>query len=170
MAGGLRPAAEAHFVRLLPLGIRTSMLLRVLRGAFGTALLWAIVWLPVGAAFGLLLNAGHPGDVIPPSVLLMVAMGGAWGGVSGAIFAGLLALAERKRTIADLSLIRVAAWGAVGCASLPVLLALHYLSREDLLALRADAMFLGIVLVVSGLLGAACAAGTLTLARRAPGA
>jgi hypothetical protein len=145
------------------------MLLRILRGVLGTALLWAVVWLPVGAAFGLLLNAGQRGNVIPPSVLWMVTMGGAWGGVSGVIFAGLLALAERRHTIADLSLIRVAAWGAVGCASLPVLLALHYLPREDLLALRADAMFLGIVLVVSALLGAACAAGTLTLARRAPG-
>ena len=82
--------------------------LRRIRGIIGTGLTWAAAWIGLGAVLGAL--AGYP-----LTYLFRIAMSNSVGGfIAGASFAAILSVTERKRTLADLSLKRVALWGAVG--------------------------------------------------------
>lgn len=146
-------------------------LLRRLRGVASTALLWAATWGLVGAAayavMGIpgALAEGRPLSVgaLVPSVLIGALFLSVYGLLSGAAFAGVLMLAERGRGIQDLSIRRVATWGAVGgIGILSLNAALIYLQGGGI---PNDMMP---VLAIMGLLGAGCAAGSLALARRAP--
>ncbi len=140
-----------------------------LRGILGTALTWAVVWLPVGVVMALIaLNAR--GDVIclycppfwewfPPFLLSWTL----WGAVSGAVFAIVLMIAERRRSLAELSFTRTALWGALGSLALPAAL----MARDGFVRgvlIEGGLMFLPLVLIAG--LGAACAAGTLRVARQ----
>ena len=146
---------------------------RRLRAAGTIAVMWALVWLPIGLALALY-AARHPPDpsnVIarPVDVPWFVAAWTLWGAVSGGVFAVLLALAERRRTLGELSLPRMALWGAVGAATLPTALTLIDVVQAPL-SLRLYDWRLGLTgLTVSAVLGGACAAMTLALARRRVG-
>lgn len=70
--------------------------------------------------------------------------------VSGVCFGLLLSFAESRRTIVDLSLIRVAIWGILGSAALPLLTGM----QNHLILFTCP-------------LGAAFAAATVAIARRA---
>lgn len=145
-------------------------MLRKLRAALVIAGIWAIVWMPMG--FALALYAGsrspQPTDVIarPVSLPLFVSVWTMWGGASGVLFALILGLAERRRTLASLSLVRTVVWGAIGCVTLPAALTI-----VDVLTTPAGLRgytwrFPLAALAVSAALGAACAAATLAVARR----
>jgi len=144
-----------------------AMLLRRLRGIMGTAAFWGLIWLPIGVVLELLL-ARQPTDVLPPPFLVMIGVFTGWGAVSGASFAVVLAIAERNHALADLSLLRVGVWGAVGCVLLPALLIALDLHHTSSPSIGYDWGYAGSLLAVCGVLGAICAAVTLTLARRAP--
>ncbi|HEV2146890.1 MAG TPA: hypothetical protein VGR37_05790 [Longimicrobiaceae bacterium] len=145
--------------------------LRRLRGIASTALLWAATWGIVGtAAYAVLgvrwtLDAGRPLSVgeIAPYALTGTVFFAVYGLLGGASFAGVLLLVER-RGIQSLTFPRIAAWGGLGgIGVLLVNLVLVYLGEGVVLDDTLSA------LLVMGLLGAGCAAGSLALARRAPG-
>jgi len=145
-------------------------MLRKLRAALVIAGIWAIVWMPMGLALALYAGSRspQPTDVLarPVSVPVFVSAWTMWGGMSGALFAFILGLAERRRTLASLSRVRTVAWGAIGCVTLPAVLTV-----VDALGTPAGLRGYGwrfpvAALAVSAGLGAACAAATLALARR----
>lgn len=143
----------------------TSILLhtvfRRLRGILSLALIWALVWLPTGVVLGWALGwTGHSLTLRAPMWYLAV-----WtllGASSGAIFALLLATLERRRTLDQLSARRLATWGAVAGAALPVVVSLVIVSVVSDLSLASDAP---LVFVLMALLST-CAWGTLKIAQR----
>ncbi len=127
--------------------------LRRVRGVLGTAFTWAIAWTGLGAGLGLL--AG-----IPFSYILPMALNGAAAGfIAGASFAVILSVAERQRTLEDLSLRRVALWGAVGG------LLLSFIP----MAFGVPVPYLLGPLVINTGIGAGMATGSVFMARRAEG-
>lgn len=124
--------------------------LRRVRGAIGMGLTWAVVCSAVGAVPRWVL--GFNPDA--PFPLLF----GLFGFMAGVVFAALLALTQGRRRFDEMSLPRFAGWGAVGGLLLSALFAMAVsLGRGDLL----------LVAPAFALAGAACAAGSLALARRA---
>jgi hypothetical protein len=137
------------------------------------ALIWAIVWLPIGVALAYYADSrpAAPSDIIgrPVSIPVFATAWTAWGAISGGVFAVVLGWAERRRTIEALSIVRTALWGALGASALPVILL-----GVDMLSTPAGLRGYGwrfpfVVIGVSAALGAGCAAATLGLARRPTG-
>lgn len=126
------------------------LLMRV-RGVLGTAFTWAVAWVGLGAGIGAL--AG-----LPLSYLLRMALNSSVAGfIAGASFAVILSVAERERSLRDLSLRRVALWGAVGG------LLLSFIP----MAFGVPVPYLLGPLVINVGIGAGMAAGSVVLARRA---
>lgn len=142
--------------------------MRRLRGAIGMGITWAAGWavagLLIGAASTLLpflpweaffkiFDAPLPALAIP-------------GFVAGAFFSIVLGVAARGRTVRDLSLARVAVWGALGGVLLTAFpFALSALGLAHLSASPWPA--LAIIGVPFVLLGAGSGSVTLLIARRA---
>jgi hypothetical protein len=124
---------------------------RRVRGALGMGLTWALAWF--GAGMVLLLIVGPEAADVP--FPLGFGMLGFFAGVG---FSGVLGIVERRRTFDRMSLPRFAGWGALG----GILLAVVFVPVAGL-GLEA----LPVLGTVFGLAGAACASGTLALARRA---
>jgi hypothetical protein len=96
--------------------------LRKVRGALGIAVTWGTVWAAIFAALGLTIGLIDPDSIDPGEGPVRVAwIGAIYGVVSGAVFAVLLALAEGRKSIRDLSLGRAALWGMLGTAAFPLL-------------------------------------------------
>lgn len=95
---------------------------RRLRGAFGIAVTWGALWAVIGVALTLAVRVVRPEEIDPgegPGKVAAVL--GLVGFLSGLGFAGLLLLGERRRTIRELPLGRVALWGFLGAAAIPLL-------------------------------------------------
>ena len=123
---------------------------RRVRGAIGIGVTWAAAWSAAGAVprwvFGVETDAPLP--------LIF----GVFGLIAGVVFAGVLALTERRRTFDQMSLPRFAGWGAVGGLLFSVVWA-------RVISLGwGDALALAPTLAVAS---AVCASGSLALARRA---
>jgi len=144
--------------------------LRQIRALLAIAVIWALIWLPIGLGLALYADSRppQPSDVVrrPVSIALFVTAWTAWGWISGAVFALILGFAERRRTLADLSLGRTAVWGALGSMTVPTVLTLIDVFQMPVGLAFYDWQFVLVALVVSAALGAGCAAGTLRLARR----
>jgi hypothetical protein len=125
-------------------------LLRRIRGAIGMGFVWGAAWSVAGSAPRWLF--GFNADVPFPLVF------GVLGFIAGTIFFALLVLTERRRTFDQLSLPRFAAWGGVG----GLLLSAIFTRVASLGA--GDVLVLAPTFVVAC---AACASGSLALARRA---
>jgi len=146
-------------------------LLQRLRGLAGTALLWAAVWLLVGLAFGVYQAETRSRPDVPIAfpwfqiIATATAIWTVWGAVSGAVFALVLTLAERRHALSELSMPRFALWGALGAIALPAIYLLVVAIQE-----RDPEMFgpFALILSVCAALGAVAAVGTLALARRGP--
>ncbi len=147
--------------------------MRRLRAAVSIGLLWALGWLPIGAAVAWYAAARppHPTDLIfrPVDLAVFLPAWTIWGGLSGGGFALVLGAVERRRGLAQLSLGRTAAWGALGSLSVPALLVALDVLRGAARSPLYDWRPALVALAVSAGLGAACAAGTLLLARRPAG-
>jgi hypothetical protein len=78
----------------------------------GIATVWAGGWAALGLAFGLTLSVtmGVPMAALLPSLISW----GFSGFLTGAGFATLLTTMERKKSLEELSLVRVGGWGALG--------------------------------------------------------
>ena len=80
---------------------------RGMLGSFLVVLAWAAAWGAVAVLVALIIDPDGSMDEMWPAI-------GAYPGfLSGAVFFALLALAERRRALAELPLSRVATWGAV---------------------------------------------------------
>lgn len=142
-------------------------LLRRIRGVLVTALLWGIAWLPVGLAVGIYraltisidFGAGFYWRIISGSALVWAV----WGAISGAVFATLLALLERRRNVDTLSSRRTAVWGALGAMAVPGTVLIIVLARLPGFYLIQPALW---TLSISAVQGGVCAFATLALAKR----
>jgi len=124
--------------------------LRRIRGAIGMGLTWAAALFAVGSVPRWVFGVST--DVPIPLVF------GVFGLMAGVMFSGVLALTEGRRRFGQMSLPRFAGWGAMGGVLLSALFA------------RAASLGWGDVLAVAptfALASAACASGSLALARRA---
>jgi len=121
-----------------------------LRGVLGTGLTWAAIWAAFGAAAWGIVRVVNPGSIDAGEGLLVAATTLAVAGfISGTGFAVALSLAERRHSLKDLSLPRVALWGALGSAIIPLL------TQVD-----------NSMIIITCPLGAAIAAATVAIARR----
>lgn len=125
-------------------------LVRRLRGAIGMGITWGIAW--SGAGFILAVITRFQADAPFPIIF------GALGFLSGVIFSIVLALREGRRRFEQMSLPRFATGGAIGG-----LLLAGWFAKAASLGV-GDAL---IIVPTFTLASAACAAGTLALARRA---
>jgi hypothetical protein len=127
-------------------------LLRRLRGALGVGLTWAVGWAVIIFLIGTVIGIVDPDSIDPGEEPLRMALMiiAPVGMISGLFFAVIMSLAEHRKSVRDLSLLRAAVWGALGAAVLPLLTPMN------------DA-----VLSTVCPLGALFAAGTVALARRA---
>ncbi len=137
---------------------------RILSGILKTALTWAVVWVPisliplgVAALFGARLASGVWGPFLISQALM--------GAINGAVFAGVLAIAGRRKTFETLSLPWIASCGGVGAAMFPFVFRAVLLTALDV---PMPAMALLSTLVSNAVLGAGLATLTLSIARRAP--
>ena len=95
--------------------------LRKCRGALGVAVTWGAVWAAIFAALGLTIGLLEPDSIGPGEGSVRVAwIRAIYGLVSGATLAVLLALADGRKAIRDLSLGRAALWGMLGTAAFPL--------------------------------------------------
>lgn len=127
-----------------------NRLLKRIRGVLGTAATWALAWVGLGAGIGAL--AGYN-----LSVLIQMALNSSVAGfIAGASFAVILSVAERNQSLEDLSLRRVALWGAVGGLLLSVIP----------MAFGVPVAYLLGPLVINAGIGAGMASGSIVIARR----
>ncbi len=126
--------------------------MRRVRGAVGVGLAWAAAWF--GAGMVLLFVVGTDAADVPFPLFF-----GLLGFLAGVTFSVLLAMVEGRRRFDQVSLARVAGWGALGGAVLAAGLVL-------VAGLGGEALLL---CPLFALAGAASAAGTLALARKAEG-
>lgn len=120
-------------------------------------LTWAVVWGPVAVLIGLFVDPDGSMDE------MWVAIGAYPGFLGGVAFSAVLAIAARRRRLDELSLARVAAWGAAAgllVGSIPFVLG-------DPDSERPLWLLAGVVIGSITLLSAASAAGSLALARTA---
>ena len=144
---------------------------RRVRGATGVGLTWAVAWAFVGLLIGLASNLlpGLPWNAffdVFDAPLPALAIPGFLG---GAFFSLVLGIAERRRRFDQLSVLRFAAWGALGgllLSLLPAALVIAGLATPA----DGDAGLWRLTALASGpliLLSAVSASGSLLLARRA---
>jgi hypothetical protein len=131
--------------------------LRRIGGAVGMGLTWALVWAPVAVLIGLFVDPDASMDEMWPAI-------GAYPGfLGGVVFSTVLAIAARRRRLDELSLSRVAAWGAAAGLLVGVLpFTIGEPATERPLWLLA-----AVVIGTITLLSAVSAGGSLALARRA---
>ena len=128
-----------------------SKWLRRIRGALGMGLAWAMAWFTAGMV--LLLIVGPDAADVPFPLGF-----GLLGFLAGATFSGVLGIAGGRHTFDQMSLPRLAGWGALGGLLFAVIFVL------------AAGLGGGVLLVlgpVFALSSAASAAGSLALARKA---
>lgn len=127
-----------------------SGFLRRVRGAIGMGLTWAVFWGVITLVIGVLGGIG-------PGIVMGAIRNAIAGFIAGGSFSAVLSVAERGKRLEDLSLGRFAAWGGlVGIVLTGVIGA----------AAGIPGVLMWRGLIVSGLLGAGSASGTLGLARK----
>lgn len=132
-------------------------LLRRIRAAVTMGLLWAVPWAVVAVLIGMVVD---PDESMDEMWFLIGAYPGFLGGV---LFSILLAFAERRRHLSELSVRRFGAWGGVAGLVIGVLPFTLGTPAADVDVARLATVVIGSFTLVS----AASAAGSLALARRA---
>ena len=131
-------------------------LLTRVRAALLMGVMWGVAWLPIGPLIGFIVD--RDGSMDEPWILV----GALPGFLGGVAFSVMLMIAERRRRFDGLSVGRVAAWGAMG--GLVVGLAPFVLGDRG-----GEPIPLWMLSIPASicLMGAASAAASLALARRA---
>lgn len=125
--------------------------MRRLRGAIGMGLTWALAWFSAGMVLLLIIGPDAADVPFPLGFGLL-------GFLAGVTFSGILGALEGRRSFDQMSLPRFAIWGGLGGI-------LFSAAFVPVAGLGAGA-FLGLG-ALFGASGAACAAGSLALARLA---
>lgn len=142
--------------RFRPCEVALNKWLRRVRGAVGMGLTWAIVWAPVAVLIGLIVDPTDSMDEMWPMI------GALPGFLGGVVFSAVLGFAANRRKLSDLSIRKVALWGAgarLFVGVVPFLLGTAAASTRPWLLPT-------VVISSITLLCAASAAGSLWLARR----
>lgn len=101
-------------------------LLHKLRGLMGIGLTWGVSWAAIGTVVALVIGVVDPTSLDPgESILGMGLAVGGLGLVSGVGFGVVLAFTEKQKMLVELSLPRVALWGALGAAAFPLLTSMN---------------------------------------------
>lgn len=131
--------------------------LRHIRGAVLRGLAWAAIWAPIGVLVGLLVDPDGSMDE------MWVAIGAYPGFLCGVVFSAVLGIAERRRRLVELSVIRAGAWGAVSGLLVGVLPFAVGTTNTEL-----PPWLLGVVVISAvALLSAVSAVGSVSVARLA---
>lgn len=145
---------------------RGMSFLKRVKAALGIGAIWGALAGAVGAV------AGGVAGLLTGGAVTLFLLGGGVAGVAGfalgSAFGGVLSLAERNRTLGELSVGRAGFWGAVVGAALPLAGAALMLTFGDpVLGMRT--LLTAAVAGASsyGVLTATLAAGTVALAKRA---
>ena len=140
-----------------------TQLLRRLRGLLGVGMTWGVLWGAIGAGIGFVLGLLDPGTWSLANPVVDWALGmGAYGVISGVGFGALLSLGEGSKLLRELSLKRVAVWGVLGSAAVPLLFgAFGFFEAGTTLLDVLGAMG------VTAALGGTFAPGAIAIARRA---
>lgn len=125
--------------------------IRRIRGALGLGLTWGLAWF--GAGMALLLVIGPDAADVPFPLGF-----GLLGFLAGVTFSGVLGLVEGRRSFDQMSLPRFAGWGAVGGV---------VFSGVFVAVAGLGGAALAVLAPVFAVASAACASGSLALARRA---
>ena len=138
-----------------------SRLLRRLRGLTGVGLTWGTLWGTIGAGIGFVLGYMDPflWQVSNPIIDWAAGMA-AYGFVSGVGFGTLLSLGEGSKLLRELSLKRVAIWGILGSAAVPLLFLPFFEAGTSILDIVG-------AMGVTAMLGGTFAPGAVAVARRA---
>jgi len=128
---------------------------RRIRAAIGMGLTWAAAWFGAGMMLLLVVGVGAADVPFPLGFALL-------GFLTGVTFSGVLWVVERRRRFDQMSLPRFAMWGAVGGLLLSGIFVLAVALGGG--ALWGEILVLGPVFALAG---AASAAGSLALARKA---
>jgi len=136
---------------------------RKIRGLAGVGATWGGLWGLIGAGIGVVVGVVSPESWMFTNPVLEWAIGmGLYGVVSGIGFGSILSLREGRKSLFDLSLGRVAAWGVLGSIAVPLLFgALGTFEAGTTLF-----EILGAV-AVTGILGGASAPAAVAVAKRA---
>ena len=138
-------------------------LLRRLRGLAGVGVTWGALWAGIGAGIGLIVGMVNPDTWLWTNPILEWAFGmGLYGFVSGVGFGILLSLKEGRKRLFDLSLGRVALWGVLGSAAVPLLF-----GTLGFFEAGTTAVDIIEAILVTGFLGGTFAPGAIAIARRA---
>lgn len=99
-----------------------NTLFRKLRGLLGVGLTWGTLWAAVTVAIAGVIGMLDPDSIDPgEGPLLAGAIIGLQGVVAGVGFGLLLSFAEARKAILEFSRVRVAVWGLLASAALPLL-------------------------------------------------
>lgn len=136
--------------------------MRRLRGLFGVGATWGVLWGAIGGVIGAMI-ALVGGDPSIWATIVEWALGmGAYGVISGFGFAALLSLGEGRRTLQDLSLKRVALWGVLGSAAVPL-----FFGALGLFEVGTTLIDVAEAVALTATLGGIFAPGAVAIARRA---
>jgi hypothetical protein len=130
---------------------------RHIRRAFLMALTWAVSWAPLGVLLGMIMDPD--GSMDEP----WIALGAYPGFLCGLVFSAMLGIIGRQRRLAEFSLSRVGAWGAVSglLVMAPVFTGLLGTPNTEHALWQARYMIVVAVILLSSL----SAIGSLLLAR-----
>ena len=138
-------------------------MLRKLRGLLGVGVTWGAVWGVIGGVIGVVVGMVSPDAWTWSNPILDWAVGmGLYGFVSGVGFGKILALAEGRRRLDELSLRRIAVWGVLGSAAVPLLFA-----AAGMFGAGTTWMEIVGAMGVTAFLGGVSAPGAVAVARRA---
>ena len=138
-------------------------LVRRIRGLFGVGVTWGGLWAVIGGVIGAVIGVVSPTAAIYGNPIIEWALGmGAYGVISGMGFGTILSLREGSRTLREISLKRVALWGVLGSAGVPLLFGAAGLFEVGTTVVDV----LGAMLVTAGL-GGVSAPTAVAMARRA---
>ena len=171
--GALTPATDAGLTSTRDVGLTSAeraalqvhgpppTAMQVARGVSGMAALWGVGWTVFNAVEMVALSfvVGLPLQLLIPGMVRF----GFWGALAGGVFALFLTTMERRKSVDDLSLGRVALWGGLGTFAMVMIfiLVVGYLPVVgwDMALVQG---------LQGGVLGAASAALTTWAAQRAP--
>ena len=138
-----------------------NRLLRRLRGLLGVGVTWGTLWGAIGAGIGFVLGALNPALWTFENPIVLWGLGmAAYGFVSGVGFGTLLSLRESSKRLRDLSLKRVALWGVLGSAAVPLLFLGFFEAGTTVIDILG-------AMGVTAMLGGTFAPGAVAIARRA---